>query len=341
MSDVSTCDAPAVPASSAAAPLRCALEHRLFSALGDVSFRRSGTDGEPVMVLLLGEREAAITLRSLRREFGIEDETPDAEMLVLVARSLDYVDCIRPGDHLPREILTGEASWEPDAIHRRIASARLELQLVAWLTRQAGEETTEAEHGAVLQLVADPTIRRDVQDALRLAAETLGLPGPEAVVQMLEEMAGELAYIEALRDRLLRPAEAMTARLAGVLRAGRLEAGHLEMLTQVQRLSAGALRQVRTRFEELDAQTGEVLSALRNAVSQRAFIRGHRDWLYRSLRLWAPILQAWAAEEEAGEGLWALIARTYQFLALHFLPVTEWHSPHGKPKETHHSQLNW
>jgi hypothetical protein len=36
------------------------------------------------------------------------------------------------GDALPAEVLTGQASWEPDAVHLQIAQARLQWQLVAW-----------------------------------------------------------------------------------------------------------------------------------------------------------------------------------------------------------------
>ena len=67
------------------------------------------------MVVKLGERDAAIPLRSLQREFGIPDDSDDGRMLGLIAQSLDFVTGVQIGDALPTEVLTGQASWEPDA----------------------------------------------------------------------------------------------------------------------------------------------------------------------------------------------------------------------------------
>jgi hypothetical protein len=153
----------------------------------------------------------------------------------------------------------------------------------------------------------------------------LGLPDRAAVIGLVEELARELAYIEALRDRLLRRAKVMAEKLNRIAKAFRGDASHLETLTQVRRLAATALKQMSRRFDELDAQTGEVMSALRNADSQRTFIRSNRDWLYRTQRAWQSLLTEW---ESAGigfdEGVLQLLNRTYQFLAVRFMPVTEW-----------------
>ena len=53
------------------APDQCILEHRVFTSFGYPVFRKAETDGEPVMVVQLGEKEAAIPLHSLQREFSI------------------------------------------------------------------------------------------------------------------------------------------------------------------------------------------------------------------------------------------------------------------------------
>ena len=45
------------------------------------------------MVVKLGEKEAAIPLRSMQREFGIADESDDGQMLGLIAQSLDFITC--------------------------------------------------------------------------------------------------------------------------------------------------------------------------------------------------------------------------------------------------------
>ena len=70
------------------------------------------------------------------------------------------------------------------------------------------------------------------------------------------------------------------------------------------------------------------MATLRNADSQRAFIRTNRDWLYRSQRAWQPVLDDWdEAGTEFGDGSRALLARTYRFLAPRYMPVTEWLPP--------------
>jgi histidinol dehydrogenase len=97
------------------------------------------------------------------------------------------------------------------------------------------------------------------------------------------------------------------------------------MITQVRRLGDTALRQIAKRFDELDAQSQEVLTALRNIDSQRNLIRSSRDGLYRLSRAWEPILQGWEASNElSGPALWQLIDRTYHFLAPRYMPVQEW-----------------
>ena len=297
--------------------------------LGAPLFRRAETDGTPVMVVLLGEREAVMPLRSLQAEFDIDDESADGEMLALIAGALDFVAGLRLGDPLPAEVLSGKASWQPDPAHLRLASARLRLQLVGWLTAGTAPAGADLAPDHLLHAEDDPTVRQRIQEAFDRAAEELGLPDKAAVVRLVENLAEELAFIEALRDRLLRRVTLMTAKIERFACASRRDGTPMETLTQMRRLAAEALRQIGRRFEELDAQTGEVMSALRNVDSQRAFIRSNRDWLYRSLRAWEPILGEWdKVEDECPRGL---LAQTYRFLAPRFMSVTEWVSQTRPP----------
>jgi hypothetical protein len=307
---------------------RCTLTHRVFSSLGEPLFRRAETDGAPSMVVMLGEREAVIPLVSLQREFGIPEESADGQMLGLISQALDFIALLRIGDPLPAEVLSGDASWEPDELHLRIASARLQWQLIAWLNSGTGGDAPPLDADSLLQVADDPARKQQVQNAFAKAAKMLGLPNGEAVVPLVEALAQELAYVEALRDRLLNRVKAMFDKLNRMAQAYRGDGSHLETLTtQVRRLAAVALKQIGRRFDELDAQTGEVMAALRNAESQRTFIRSHRDWLYRSQRAWQSLLQEW---DMAGigfdDGVLLLLNRTYKFLAPRFMPVTEWAS---------------
>ena len=303
----------------------CVLQHPVFSTLGEPLFRRAEADGTPVMVVKLGEREAAIPLRSLQREFSIPDDSEDGHMLALIAQSLDFVAALHIGDKLPTEVLSGQASWEPEELHLQIANARLQWQLVAWLNSGTGGETPSLDAESLLQVADDPTRKQQVQQAFAKAAQALGLATKEDVVHQVEELAHELAYIEALRDRLLRRVVVMSDKLDRMAQSYRGDGSHLETLTQVRRLTTIALKQISRRFDELDAQTGEVMAALRNVDSQRTFIRSNRDWLYRSQRAWQPLLSEWdVAGIGFDEGILLLLGRSYQFLAPRFMPVSEW-----------------
>jgi hypothetical protein len=323
-----TTGAPTMDIASAAAPTdHCTLDHRVFTSFGEPLFRRTETDGAPAMVVMLGDREAAIPLRSLQREFGIPDESDDGRMLGLIAQSLDFIAVLRIGDALPAEVLSGQASWEPDALHLQIAKARLQWQLVVWLNSGTGADTPDLDADSLLQVADDPARKQQVQEAFAKAAEALCLPSRQAVIQLVEELAQELAYIEALRDRLLRRVKAMADKLNRMAQVYRGDGSHLETLTQVRRLTCAALKQIGHRFDELDAQTGEVMAALRNADSQRTFIRSNRDWLYRTQRAWQSLLLEWdVAGTGFDEGILPLLNRSYQFLAPRFMPVTEWTS---------------
>ena len=312
-------------ATKPAPPDHCTLKHRLFSGFGDPLFRRAETDGTPVMVVLLGEREAVLPLRALQREFNIPDDSEDGQMLALIAAALDFVTSLRMGDPLPAEVLSGEASWEPGPQHLRLATARLRLQLVSWLRTGKAQDQSGQEPRALIAAADDPDLRQPMQEASRRAAEALKLPGPDAVAPMLDALAQELAYVEALRERLLQPVQGVATKIARFTQGWRGDTNQLEKLTQVRRLNLVALRRIGGRFEELDAQTGEVLSALGNLESQRTFIRSNRDWLYRTLRAWQPLLTEWDSlgfvyEERAR----AAIENAYRFLAPRFMPVTEW-----------------
>jgi hypothetical protein len=312
-------------------PDRCVLDHRVFTMLGSVSFRRARADGTSVMVVTLGEREAVVPLRALQREFGITDGSPDGRMLGLIAESLDYVCGLSLGDRLPSEVRTGRASWEPTLRHRKLAMDIVRLQLLTWINPSAADP---AKGDPIERLETDPALRQQVQAAFERAAVELDLPDKQAVVARVEELAGELAYIEALRDRLLRPVQAISARVESVIQATRGDSQRQETLGRVARLAETAREKFQERFDEVVAQTGEVLSALRNMESQQAFIRSARDQLYRSQRAWQPILDAWADIDAQEEVPWDLVNRTYQFLAPRYMPVTEWAPAAGRSART-------
>ena len=304
-------------------PEHCFLYHKVFT-FGEVCFRRSMNDGVAVMAIQLGTGEALIPLNSLKREFGIADESPDGVMLNLVSASLDFVSAVWPGDAFPLEVRTGEASWQPSQGHLRLALTRLKLGLVSWLAPSSRWAKLDADLRMLHRLADDAELHEAVQAAAKQGAEQLGLGCADEVMQLVEDLSRELSFIEALRDGLMLRVERLCQRLG---RLGRRKMGpqQMEMLALVNRLSGAAVQQIRARFEDVDGQTGEIAAMLRNVESQRSFIRSTRDWLYRSQRAWQPLLDQWehAAEELACE-LGHLLSTTYRFLAPRFMPAKEW-----------------
>ena len=323
----------------------CELQHRLFHTLTDVVFRRAEGDNTPVIVMSLGDRIAAVPLRALQRELGIAEDSPDGRMLRLIAQSLDYVAGLQIGDPLPTEVLDGRASWAPGASHRAVAGAKLRMQLTAWLRPEAAGAVMP-DIGSVRRFDEDPAMRQQVNAAMEQAARDLGLSGRGEVVRLLETLAEELSFIEALREGLLNRARSMAARVERFSRTGRVNNKRAEMLTQVRRLSAVALEQIDKRFVAIDAHSQEVMTALRNVDSERSLIRTSRDWLYRLSRAWEPILQDW---EESGalpdDELWRLLERTYRFLAPRHMPVQEWqalaHGQYRAPLKPSGTVMTW
>jgi hypothetical protein len=297
---------------------RCELTNPVFSIFGPVVFRRAEADGTPAMVVPLGERLAVLPLRALKREFGITDESPDGQMLGLIAASLDYVAGLRPGDRLPPEVLTGEASWSPEPRHCAIAAARLRRHLFAAFGVPA--EAALPEH-----LERDPARRAAVQSVFERAAAALGLAGRQDVLDLLERLAEEAAYIEALRETLLLRVQAL-CRQAGALGIDWHGNGERHAtLTQVRRLTGIARDRLGARFAAIDAEMADALAALRNLDARRASLRAHRDWLHRTRRAFEPVLTEWeAAPPFLDDTAWPRLGRTYQFLAPRFMPVQEW-----------------
>ncbi len=315
-------------------PQHCQFEHPFFSKLGAIVFRPGEGEGVPVLAMALGNKTATLPLHSLQLELAIVEASPDGRMLALITRALEFVNDLRLGDALPAEVLGGAASWQPGQAHLQLAVSRLKLKLVDWLSDGKNDEWRDVNDEVILAMVESPATRQRIQKAFAAVAQAIGLPNTEAVVELVEDAARELAFVEALRSRLQHRVEALSARLEHLARGLRVDATRQEVMTRVRRLLVIAVARFRALFEELDAQTGEVLALLRNFNSQRDFIRTHRDRLYGSLRAWEPLLTDW---DRAAAGmdakLWGLVSRTYVFLAPRYMPMQEWRTMAQAPSK--------
>ena len=98
-----------------------------------------------------------------------------------------------------------------------------------------------------------------------------------------------------------------------------------ETITQVQKLCSIPMAQFRNQFDELDAQTGEIIAVLKNMASQVKYIRNIRNDLFRRIGAWNDIAESWTkTPAKRSRQCETLMQETYHFLAQRFLPQKEW-----------------
>ncbi|HVI51006.1 MAG TPA: hypothetical protein VM661_07340 [Candidatus Sulfotelmatobacter sp.] len=302
---------------------RVVFEHSFFTKLEDVCFRISEQTGEAVMNVRFAKNEISLPLKGIKKELQLAADSADAQMLDQCAEALQYVRGLRLGDPLPREMITREASWELSERHVKIAYQRVAVQLVNWMT---GGDQVISDPDELLQLADDPNIKKSINKAFGEAAVKLGLglDRKEEVIGFVQQLAQELAYIEALRERL-RHIEEMDNKIQALRRLYGRERSVMEVADQVARLCERALQEFKDTFLEVDAQTGEILAVLRNLNSQVEYIRDKRDELHAKLMAWDETLTEWdKVQIKMGQDKPELFRRTYHFLAPRYMMVNEW-----------------
>ena len=304
-------------------PETVVLEHPFFAAVDGACFFRNEHTGEAVMRLPLDGATAELPFRGIKSELKMADGSPDLLVLDTIEKALNFVPAIRIGDAFPSELHSGQASWDISDKHRALARARISMQLVSWLS---GDEAVMHD-GAQLEMIAeDPSMKAKISEAFGEAAQKLGMRADqkEEVVNLVDGLAEELSYIEALQNQF-QFISVVEARLEELSIIYRSERGIMESLTQASRLCAIPMKNFRERFEELDAQTGEIIAALKNMAIQVKFIRDFRDDMYQRFWAWMPLAKKWTerpARRSAESEI--MILETYQFLAQRFLPQNEW-----------------
>lgn len=299
-----------------------AFEHKVFTVEGGF-FAPIKSTGEPAFHIPLGDLKGAIPLETLRYEFDLAPDSVDGRLLGIVEKSLRFVKEIRPLDSIPHELLDGTASWSVEPRHWEIARNRLTVQLVSWLT---GGETVIVDLVQLEQIAEDPKTKERVNEAFTQAAEKLGLGKDrrEEVVNLVESLARELAYIEALRDRygLVRQMQRNLEILSNLYRR---DQGIRNDIFRMQALIKTPVVNFESMFNQTDAQTGEILAALRNIQPQVKFIREMRDELHFRLMLWDEMIARWGETPvDRTPEIEALLKETYRFLARHFSAAVDW-----------------
>lgn len=279
-------------------------------------------NGEPSLVVELAELDALVPIKSLRMEFEL-DKTADGPMLDKVVAGLRFVKLIRPGDSIPREILDGTASWAVEPRHIEIAKGRITMQISSWLT---GSETVIVDQEALMQLAEDPAIKQRVTAAFSDIAVKLGLPPDrkQDVIDRIDELARELSYIEALRERfgVIRDIGETIAAFQKIYRRDRTV---IEDLSRISNLMRRPLTELQSIFDQVDGMSGEIVSLLRNMVRQIEFIRESRDELHQRMMLWDESIAKWSVIlVERTPDNEVLMKEFYRFLARNYIVEKPW-----------------
>jgi len=297
-----------------------AFEHAVFRAPNPRFL--IANNGEPSLVVELAELDALVPIKSLRMEFEL-DKTPDGPMLDKVVAGLKFVKTIRPGDSIPREILDGTASWSVEDRHIEIAKGRITLQISSWLT---GSETVIVDQEALMQLAEDPAIKQRVNAAFSDIAVKLGLPPDrkEEVIDRIDQLARELSYIEALRERF-GVIKGIGDTISAFQKIYRRDRTVIEDLSRITNLMRRPLTELQGIFDQVDGMSGEIVSLLKNMTRQIEFIRESRDELHQRMMLWDETIIKWStvAVERAPENE-QLMKEFYRFLARNFIVEKPW-----------------
>ncbi|MBO0334656.1 hypothetical protein J0X12_13595 [Sneathiella sp. CAU 1612] len=296
-----------------------AFDHKIFSFEG-AYFRLTHDTKEPCFYVNLGEMKGAIPTKSLCKEFGIEDESSDAQLLSTVGRALKYVREIRPNDSIPKELLDGSASWSIEDRHKEIARGRITMQVLSWLK---GNEGVVLNLNELEEISNDPQTKEKVQEAFREIAVDLGVRR-EDVVAKIDEVVRELAYIEALREHYAKIKKISTNlnRLAVLYKRDRATS---DDIGRMQVLIDPVIRKFDRNFIDIDAQTCEVMVILRNFQPTVVAIRKTRDKLHQHFMVWHEILDKWkSAIIEESQEIERLLRETYQFLARNYMQSQSW-----------------
>lgn len=296
-----------------------AFDHKIFTVEG-AYFSLTHDTKEPCFFVKIGDVKGAIPTKSLCREFGIDDESSDSDLLSTIGRALKYVEEIRPNDSIPKELLDGSASWSIDDSHKEIARGRITAQIISWLQ---GDEEIVLNISELEAIANDPDTKEKVQEAFREIAEKLGVQRDD-VVAKIDEIIRALAYIEALRDHYSKIKKISTnlGRIANIYKRDRATS---EEINRMQILIDPVIRRFDREFIDIDAQTCEVMVILKNFQPTVDIIRKTRDELHQHFMVWRNMVEKWDGMiiDESSE-IERLLRDTYQFLARNYMQSQSW-----------------
>ena len=270
---------------SAELPNTVSFEHPFFRTFENTHFRLSDPPEErPVLVGDMGDQDVTLTLTGVAREFHIDRHSADGIMLDVVARSLEFVSALKLGDAVPVEVLTGDASWDPEAIHAERARRRINLALVTW--HEDGEPAIlDTKDIDARYESAEVEAKRD--GAIAALNEKLDVEAE--LSEQVDELISEIAFIEAMRDKHL-----AVCRVKAVITAIRkLHAkemgvsGEMEPVMRLLPIPEKAFHQV---LSDVDARMADPEAVFSDFDEACKFVQSSRNDLYRRMSAWDEVI---------------------------------------------------
>lgn len=303
-------------------PQTVAFEHPFFGTFDNTHFRLSEPpENRPVLVGSLGEQDVTLPLTGVAREFHIDRNSPDGVMLDVVARSLEFVTAVRTGDPVPVEVLTGDASWDPEPDHQERGRKQVELALAAWHT--GGEP---AIHDARKIDAAYAAADAGAQRAAALAALSQTSEGDGDPAVQLERLIEEYAFIEAMRDRHMAIAR-VQAVIKGIQKFHAKEMSVSGELAPVLRLLGIPVKLLHETLHGVDERLMDIAALFADFEAAEKFIQNARNDLFRRMSAWDDIIDYWGEIDPRQPEMFNLVERArelYRFLAPRYMPVDEW-----------------
>lgn len=302
-----------------------AFEHKFFVSFDSAHFRLDSSDAVPVFTFDLGHQTVTLPFDGIKREFAIPEFAADAVMLNTIARALQFVTVLRPGDPIPPEVTSGGSSWAPGDAHREAARRIIERRLIAWSVNRGTPAGAEPGRDS---RTGENRGAGAVHFALnRLSAElSPGSGGRQIVADLLEEATDEFAYIEAIREKFL----AVRRVYECLRRTRRALTHHASMIGEVDpvlRLISIPLRSLGAKLADADAMSKDIVSLFASFEAHREAVRDIRDDLHCRLKPWDDIVEAWRQVPESSVDPYAvlpLLRELYRFLAPRYMPADTW-----------------
>ncbi len=311
--------APPPPANAGADPsTHFVFRHRIFM-IDKCRFALNGSDKLPCFYVPMGEQVAAIELRKLQKEFHIPPE--DVALLQTVEKGLKYVRDIRPNDSIPREILDGSASWAVEEHHKLLAKSRLNMELIFWITGFRSEMPPLEE---MQEMHKDADGRGQLRDAHLKLARLVGLRDARLIVPRIDDLARELAYVEALRE-LSKKLDDILQKLVSFGAAFKKETSFAAENMRMQDLVRRAIGLIEDKFRKVDDMPQDLPRMVTDLKGAIAALREARDDISLELKKWNEHLCFFEnIKIDRSDANERFFRKFYQFLAENYMEQATW-----------------